>query len=83
MPMTSLPRTATGTSRSVVKLPVGDAQAAYWNDEVFCKECRTPLVPADEVIHNLGLVQYTSGKKGTGWYQYDIVAIHDAQKSNG
>eukprot|EP00975_Prorocentrum_lima_P005155 1120287-Prorocentrum_lima.AAC.1 len=69
MPMTSLPNTATGTSRAVVRLVVGDAQAVYWNDEVFCKECKTPLVPANKVFHNLGLILYTSGKKGTLWYQ--------------
>eukprot|EP00975_Prorocentrum_lima_P028042 5894874-Prorocentrum_lima.AAC.1 len=33
MPMTSLPKTATGTSLSVVRLAVGDAQAVYCNDE--------------------------------------------------
>eukprot|EP00975_Prorocentrum_lima_P020856 4388492-Prorocentrum_lima.AAC.1 len=63
--MTSLPKTATGTSRAVVRLAVGDAQAVYWNDEIFCQECRTPLVPANNVIHTLGLVAYTSGKQGT------------------
>eukprot|EP00975_Prorocentrum_lima_P028901 6073429-Prorocentrum_lima.AAC.1 len=63
--MTSLPKTATGTSRAVIRLAVGDGQAVYWTDEVFCKGCRTPLVPAHKVIHNLGLIQYTSGKKGT------------------
>eukprot|EP00975_Prorocentrum_lima_P024595 5168244-Prorocentrum_lima.AAC.1 len=65
MPMPSLPETATGTSRAVVRLAVGDAQAVYWNGEVFCQKCRAPLVPANKVIHNLGLVQYKSGKKGT------------------
>eukprot|EP00975_Prorocentrum_lima_P061395 12869279-Prorocentrum_lima.AAC.1 len=64
MPMTSLPKTATGTSRAVVRFAVGDAAAVYWNGKVFCKECRTPLVPANKVIHSLGLIQYTSGKKG-------------------
>eukprot|EP00975_Prorocentrum_lima_P045927 9607144-Prorocentrum_lima.AAC.1 len=34
-----------------------------WNDEVFCNEWRTPLVPANKVIHSFGLIQYTSGKK--------------------
>eukprot|EP00975_Prorocentrum_lima_P040423 8484712-Prorocentrum_lima.AAC.1 len=63
MPMSRLPKTAIGTSRAVVRLVVGDAQAVCLNDEVFCQECRTPLVPANKVIHNLGLVQYTSGKK--------------------
>eukprot|EP00975_Prorocentrum_lima_P030425 6378639-Prorocentrum_lima.AAC.1 len=69
MPMTSLPKTATGTGRAVVRLAMGEAQAVYWNDEVFCKECRTPLVPANKGIHNLGVIQYTSGKKGTLWYR--------------
>eukprot|EP00975_Prorocentrum_lima_P021312 4488653-Prorocentrum_lima.AAC.1 len=40
-PMTSLPKSATGTSGAVVRVAVGDAQALYWNDEVFCQECRT------------------------------------------
>eukprot|EP00975_Prorocentrum_lima_P018275 3850717-Prorocentrum_lima.AAC.1 len=47
MPMTSLPKTATGPSRAVVRLAVGDAQVVYWNDEVFYKECRIALVPAN------------------------------------
>eukprot|EP00975_Prorocentrum_lima_P045405 9507137-Prorocentrum_lima.AAC.1 len=47
MLMSSLPKNATGTSRAVVRLAVGDAQAVYWKDEVFCQECRTPLVPAN------------------------------------
>eukprot|EP00975_Prorocentrum_lima_P068770 12922504-Prorocentrum_lima.AAC.1 len=64
MPMTSLPKTATGTSRAMGRLAVGDAQAVYWNDEVFCKEYRTPLVPATKVIQSLGLIQYTSGRRG-------------------
>eukprot|EP00975_Prorocentrum_lima_P032920 6912212-Prorocentrum_lima.AAC.1 len=68
MPMTSLPKTATGTGRAMVRLAVRDAQAVYWTDEVFCKECRTTLVPANKVIHSLGLIQYTSGRKGTPWY---------------
>eukprot|EP00975_Prorocentrum_lima_P014502 3075658-Prorocentrum_lima.AAC.1 len=50
-------------ARAVVRLALGDAQAVYWNGEVFQKECRTPLGPANKVIHNLGLIQYTSGKK--------------------
>eukprot|EP00975_Prorocentrum_lima_P048010 10039954-Prorocentrum_lima.AAC.1 len=48
LPITSLPRSATGTSRSVVRLAVEDAQAVYWDDEVFCQECRTPLIPASK-----------------------------------
>eukprot|EP00975_Prorocentrum_lima_P021558 4543468-Prorocentrum_lima.AAC.1 len=48
LPMTSLPKTATGTSRAVVRLAVGDAQAVHWSDEVFRQECRTPLVPANK-----------------------------------
>eukprot|EP00975_Prorocentrum_lima_P066786 12911191-Prorocentrum_lima.AAC.1 len=68
MPMTSPPKTATGTSRAVVRLAVGDAQVVYCNDEVSCKECRTLLVPANKVSYNLDLVQSTSGKKGTLWY---------------
>eukprot|EP00975_Prorocentrum_lima_P019285 4060946-Prorocentrum_lima.AAC.1 len=31
MPITSSPRSATGTSRAVVRLAVGDAQAGCWN----------------------------------------------------
>eukprot|EP00975_Prorocentrum_lima_P030073 6308964-Prorocentrum_lima.AAC.1 len=54
--MTSLPTSATGTSRAVVRLAVGDALAVYWNDEVCCQECRTPLIPANKVVHTLGLV---------------------------
>eukprot|EP00975_Prorocentrum_lima_P064379 12897230-Prorocentrum_lima.AAC.1 len=50
VPITSLPDTSSGTSRAVVRLAVGDAQVVYWNDEVFCKECRTPLVPANKVM---------------------------------
>eukprot|EP00975_Prorocentrum_lima_P046706 9763957-Prorocentrum_lima.AAC.1 len=53
------------TSRAVVELAVGEAQAVYWNDLVFCQECRTPLIPANEVVHTLGLVAYMSGKMGT------------------
>eukprot|EP00975_Prorocentrum_lima_P004497 974407-Prorocentrum_lima.AAC.1 len=67
--MISLPKTATGTSKAVVRPTEGDAQAVYWNDEVFCQECRAPLVPANKVVHTPGFVQYTSGKKGTLWYQ--------------
>eukprot|EP00975_Prorocentrum_lima_P012065 2562157-Prorocentrum_lima.AAC.1 len=67
--MSSCQKDAAGTSRAVVRLAVGDAHAVYWNVEVFCQECRTPLVPANKAIHNLGLVQYTSGKKGKLWYQ--------------
>eukprot|EP00975_Prorocentrum_lima_P022366 4702600-Prorocentrum_lima.AAC.1 len=69
LPMTSSPRTATGTSRAVFRLAVGDAQAVYWNDEVFCQECRDPLVLANKVVHTLGLFAYMSGKKGTPWCQ--------------
>eukprot|EP00975_Prorocentrum_lima_P066058 12907030-Prorocentrum_lima.AAC.1 len=61
--MTSLPKIATCKSRAVVRLAAGDSQAVYWNDDVFCKECRTPLVPADKVIHNLDLIQYISGRR--------------------
>eukprot|EP00975_Prorocentrum_lima_P069049 12924002-Prorocentrum_lima.AAC.1 len=46
MPMTSLPKASTDTSRAVIRLGVGDAQAVYWKDEVFREECRPPLVPA-------------------------------------
>eukprot|EP00975_Prorocentrum_lima_P000014 5021-Prorocentrum_lima.AAC.1 len=63
--LTRLPKSAIGTSRAVVRLVVGDAQAIYWNDEVFCQECRTPLIPDNKVVHRLGLVAYMSGKKGT------------------
>eukprot|EP00975_Prorocentrum_lima_P044862 9395469-Prorocentrum_lima.AAC.1 len=63
--MTSSPTSATGTSRAVVRLAVGDAQAVCWNDEVFCQECRTPLIPASKVVHTLGSVAYMPGKKGT------------------
>eukprot|EP00975_Prorocentrum_lima_P061172 12823951-Prorocentrum_lima.AAC.1 len=45
LPMASLPRSATGTSRAVVSFVAGDAQAVYWNDEVFCQECQTPTHP--------------------------------------
>eukprot|EP00975_Prorocentrum_lima_P014217 3018277-Prorocentrum_lima.AAC.1 len=47
--MTSLPNSATGTSRAVARLAVGDAQALHWNGEVFCQECATPLIPANKV----------------------------------
>eukprot|EP00975_Prorocentrum_lima_P071340 12937156-Prorocentrum_lima.AAC.1 len=50
LPMTSLPKSATGTSRAVVR-QVGDAQAMYWNDKVFCQECRTPLIPGNKIVH--------------------------------
>eukprot|EP00975_Prorocentrum_lima_P051850 10859664-Prorocentrum_lima.AAC.1 len=65
LPMTSLQRSATGTSRAVVRPAVGDAQAVYCNDEVSCQECRTPLIRANNVVHTLGLVAYMSVKKGT------------------
>eukprot|EP00975_Prorocentrum_lima_P028156 5917000-Prorocentrum_lima.AAC.1 len=51
LPMTSLPENATGTGRAVVRLAVGDAQAVYRNDEVFCEYCRTPLIPANKVVY--------------------------------
>eukprot|EP00975_Prorocentrum_lima_P001002 211245-Prorocentrum_lima.AAC.1 len=47
-PMTSSPGSAAGTSRAVARLAVGDAQALVWNYDVFCQECRTPLIPADK-----------------------------------
>eukprot|EP00975_Prorocentrum_lima_P060536 12697207-Prorocentrum_lima.AAC.1 len=60
--MTSLPKSATGTSRAVVRLAVGDAQAVYWNDEVFA-------IPANQVVRARGLAAYMSRKKGTTWHQ--------------
>eukprot|EP00975_Prorocentrum_lima_P066619 12910186-Prorocentrum_lima.AAC.1 len=69
MPLTSLPKSAIGASRAVARWAVGDAQAIYWNDEVFCQECRTPLIPAKKVVHTPTLVAYMSGKKGTLCYQ--------------
>eukprot|EP00975_Prorocentrum_lima_P016769 3554004-Prorocentrum_lima.AAC.1 len=43
LPLDNLPRSATGTRKAIVKLAVGNAPAVFWKDEVFCKQCRTPL----------------------------------------
>eukprot|EP00975_Prorocentrum_lima_P040545 8513569-Prorocentrum_lima.AAC.1 len=45
----NLPQNAAGTSKAVVRLAVGDADAIYWHEEVSCNECRTPLTPANKV----------------------------------
>eukprot|EP00975_Prorocentrum_lima_P001262 272011-Prorocentrum_lima.AAC.1 len=36
--------------RAIVKLAVGNAPAVVWEGELFCKECRTPLVPANNCL---------------------------------
>eukprot|EP00975_Prorocentrum_lima_P068965 12923520-Prorocentrum_lima.AAC.1 len=48
LPLPSLPKSATGTSRAFVGLAVGGAQAIHQNDEVFDNECQTPLIPANK-----------------------------------
>eukprot|EP00975_Prorocentrum_lima_P065977 12906583-Prorocentrum_lima.AAC.1 len=48
LPLDQLPKGATGTLEAVVKLAVGHAPALFWKGEVFCKGCRTPLVPANK-----------------------------------
>eukprot|EP00975_Prorocentrum_lima_P015168 3216199-Prorocentrum_lima.AAC.1 len=48
LPLTKLPRHASGTSRAVVRSEDGDTEAIYWMDEVFCKEKPTPLTPANK-----------------------------------
>eukprot|EP00975_Prorocentrum_lima_P051484 10783345-Prorocentrum_lima.AAC.1 len=58
LPLTNFPKNASGTSRAMVILEVRDTQAIYWNDEVFCKEGRTPLIPANKVVQTLDLVVY-------------------------
>eukprot|EP00975_Prorocentrum_lima_P025677 5399773-Prorocentrum_lima.AAC.1 len=52
--MDQSPQECFRNKQSIVRLAVGDAQAIYWNKEVFCKECRTPLMPANKVVHTLG-----------------------------
>ncbi len=63
IPLDQLPKNATNTSKAVVKLAVGETPAVFWKGEVFCKECRTPLVPANRVINTLGLVMVMIEKK--------------------
>eukprot|EP00975_Prorocentrum_lima_P008763 1871458-Prorocentrum_lima.AAC.1 len=45
-----LPKGGTETRKAVVKLAVGYAPALFWKGEVCCKECRTPMVPANTVV---------------------------------
>eukprot|EP00975_Prorocentrum_lima_P001749 377781-Prorocentrum_lima.AAC.1 len=46
LPLDQLPKGETDTRTAIVKLAVGHAPALFW--EQFCKECRTPLVPANK-----------------------------------
>eukprot|EP00975_Prorocentrum_lima_P058848 12342573-Prorocentrum_lima.AAC.1 len=48
LPLDQLPSRANGTSKAIVKPAVGHAPALFWKGEVSCKECRTPLVPANK-----------------------------------
>eukprot|EP00975_Prorocentrum_lima_P015393 3259810-Prorocentrum_lima.AAC.1 len=49
LPLCHLLNNATGTSKAVVRLVVGDADAIYRHEDVFCQGCRTPLIPANKV----------------------------------
>eukprot|EP00975_Prorocentrum_lima_P068479 12920943-Prorocentrum_lima.AAC.1 len=49
LPLDLLPKGATDTRKAIVKLAVGHGLAVFWKGEVFLKECRTPLVPANKV----------------------------------
>eukprot|EP00975_Prorocentrum_lima_P020449 4305198-Prorocentrum_lima.AAC.1 len=42
LPLTYLPKNASGTIRTLVRLAAGDTEAIYWKDAVPYKERRTP-----------------------------------------
>eukprot|EP00975_Prorocentrum_lima_P064691 12899079-Prorocentrum_lima.AAC.1 len=55
LPWSNVPTTAPGTSKAVVRQPVGDYSAKR----------RTPLIPANKVVHTLNMIAYVSGKNAT------------------
>eukprot|EP00975_Prorocentrum_lima_P027719 5826749-Prorocentrum_lima.AAC.1 len=56
--------------QSVVRLTMGDIHAMYGHEEVFCKECITPLTPANRLINTLGHVVSISGRRMQPFVSY-------------
>eukprot|EP00975_Prorocentrum_lima_P041612 8742318-Prorocentrum_lima.AAC.1 len=56
-----------GTREAIVRLAVGDTDAIYWHEEVFCNGCKTPLIAANLVVNVLKLVAMIVVKIGRLW----------------